>query len=136
VRRLKALGLALVVSVLGSMVVSSPALAAYPKTSYYVSYGNSKVSGYVVWYNLSIAVHGELYAAGSGCRYAHYLAYDASRATTHEWTMSSCGGTNTYDWNTGQIFGPGGATYVLVEFYDQSAYRGADLCTRTGCSTY
>lgn len=50
--------------------------------------------------------------------------------------MSSCGGTNTYSWNTGQIFGPGGATYVLVEFYDEYGYRGADYCTRSGCSDY
>jgi hypothetical protein len=120
----------------GFLAAAPAAVTVYPKTTYYVSYGNSYVKGYATWYNESVGIHGELYAAGTGCRSAHYVAYvdQGGLGVSDDRTISSCGGTNIYNVT---LYGPvrGGVVEVRVEFYDQNSYRGADLCTRGGCRT-
>jgi hypothetical protein len=129
--------LALTVLAAGLVAAPSPASAAYPESSYYVSYGNSYVRGDVIWYNQSVGLRVTLHAA-SGCRYAQYRQY-AGSALYGIYTVTACNGTESSSITLGGCPVAGGCGRVLVALYDQNQnYVGADDCRRSNayCSNY
>jgi hypothetical protein len=137
--RLKAV-FVLVLVALGLAMVPAPAQAAYPKTSFNVTYGNSYVRGTFTWYNQSIGVSGTLHAA-SGCREVHYYATVGSANTVLDyWIMSVCNGTDSHGF-TMQANVEGGAARTYAFFYDDNSeniddWRRAAICLRSGCQIY
>jgi hypothetical protein len=109
--------------------------AAYPTTSYYVSYGNSVLKGKLTWYNRSVGISGSLSVA-SGCKYAFYWGWAGNYDTGGRAPVFDvCGGSLPF---TSKMdgFPAGGASRVRVRLMDTNLGSvGSDICTRNGCST-
>jgi hypothetical protein len=131
---------AVVGATLGAVLVGAfgavqPAQAAYPRTSFYVSYGNSLVRGELIWYNQSVGAKGFVRAA-SGCKYAYFFGW-AGSYSDQAFTTTVCAGQGDAALTSLPLDGPfpaGGASVVRVRLMDtQLGSVGSDKCTRSGC---
>jgi hypothetical protein len=111
-------------------VTGRPALAAYPESSFYVSYGNSVLQGTMTWYNLSAKVAGTI-KSGGDCRSAWVIV--SNNSGTDDWfSPQACNGGSISISHTFDQTGAGGWTSASVYLRDENGtIRGTDRCFRT-----
>jgi hypothetical protein len=125
----------LVAAALGATLVPAAASAAYPRTNYDITYGNSYDRGTMTWYNQGVGISHTLHAA-SGCREARYYTTDTNNNVYDAQLINACNGSATGSFTLDAKVA-GGASYTYVFFYDYSpadrnGYVRYVRCVRTG----
>lgn len=131
---LRFLPLLLVVGLGSGGLAAAPAQAAYPTSTFYVSYGNSSVRGTITWYNRSVTFSGVIKSGGE-CRYAFVRAWNSQDANSgsSSRTFGVCGGDSQTFERTFSRVGGYDLAYVLLQEYDAYLYftnLGEDHCWR------
>jgi hypothetical protein len=137
--RVATVGATLGAVMVGVFGVAEPAHAAYPKTSFYVSYGNSFTKGQVTWYNRSVNISGTVHAA-SGCKTDYHWAWGGDQDGGGYLPYAACVGDGDLTFSdTIEGFGAGGASRVRIRLMNDTSGGwvsvGSDLCTRSACSS-
>ena len=142
----------LVVSVLSTVVAlltvfvagATPASAADPSTSFYVSGNGSIAKGNLVWHNRSVQVGGSVNSTweNNGAYVSIYPTRSDNTKLSGPYRRFVGQQLTTNYGFTMPADVVGGAHYVYVDLYVKLgsgtayAYQGSDRCTRSGCSSY
>jgi hypothetical protein len=116
-------------------VAPGVAHAAYPTSSYYVSYGNTVLQGTITWYNLSTTARVTLHAASPHRGVCLFV----QNASTWKDNCGIAPVTGDYSFSlTTDGSGPGGWTYAEMQLYDATnsdyalwGFLAGDYCYRT-----
>ena len=82
-----------------TVVTASPAQAAYPTSSFSVSYGNSSTAGTITWYQRSNLVQGNMRITADNCRGTSARPVRAGSGLDYDSTDDECNAGNvTMNW--------------------------------------
>ncbi|MEV6823989.1 hypothetical protein [Amycolatopsis sp. NPDC051102] len=124
---------AVVAAAAGMVFAAQPANAAYPTSTFDITYGASYYRGTVTWYNRSVGVAGTFKA--TGCRRVYASAWAGSVRTDYRSTSTHCDSTTSTSFSlTADVVGgadvvdlwmtDGGGTYLK----GVACYRGDSTC--------